>query len=293
LKALLEKLAADQTLQSQEFQEAVRDVINAEPYTSQQILSESVLVLDRIALRSKLEKLESDTELVKVILVRGEPGSGKSHGRHLFLHVARKRGALTVYLSNGMVTKVNEVVTRLFSTLEASDKIPKLDSTPDAWYEAVCSALLEATKRKQRPLWIAVDGFAGGATGKPPFDTPVRDFFDHFALNLMDPAFGEWFRLMLIHYPDGPEPAKWESDFWTVDRTSVADIQQEHVVALIQNWLRAHDRKMLDDEVVELAKSVIAKADAPPPPGVTSPPRLRIIHNVVTELITNLGGTPT
>jgi hypothetical protein len=292
LKVLCEKIVADPGLQSPEIQAAVRDVINAEPAASQQILSETVLVLDRVALRGKLEKLESDTELVKVILVRGEPDSGKSHGRYLFQHVARTRGALFVYLRDGMVATVDQVVKRLFSTLEASDKIPPRDSTPDAWYMTVCADLLEVTKSKKRPLWIAMDGLGVGADGAPLLDQQIREFFEQFAFNMMDPAFGEWFRLMLIHYPDGPEPAQWEADFWTVDQTSAADIQQKDVVTLLHKWLLARDRKMLEDEVAELAKGVIAKADAPATPGVTPLPRLRLIHDAVMELIASLEGTP-
>ena len=41
-------------------------------------------MLDRTALRSHLEKLESDDDLVKALLVRGDPASRKSHGRFLF-----------------------------------------------------------------------------------------------------------------------------------------------------------------------------------------------------------------
>jgi hypothetical protein len=271
---------------------AVREVINAEPSASQQILSESVLVLDRVALRGKLEKLESDTDPVKVILVRGEPDSGKSHGRYLFRHVADNRGAQAVYLRDGTVATVDEVIVRLFSTVEAEDKIPPRDTSLDAWFRSVCTALLAATKRKQRPLWIAMDGLGMGADGAPLLDPQIREFFNHVAFQTMDFDFGKWFRLMLINYPDGPEPAQWESDFWTDDRTSAADIQQEHVVALLQKWLQAHDRNLLEAEVLELAKGVIAKADAPPAPGVPPLPRLRIIHDAVKELIANLSGTP-
>lgn len=293
LKVLLDKIAADATLQAPEIQQAVRDVINAEPAASQQqIISETVLVLDRVALRGKLAKLESDTELVKVILVRGDPDSGKSHGRYLFHHVANTRGALFVYLRDGMVFTVNDVVKRLFSTLEASDKIPPRDAPPEAWYITICADLLEATKSKKRPLWIAMDSLGLGPDGAPLLDKQIRDFFEQFALNMMDPAFAEWFRLMLIHYPDGPEPAQWEADFWTADRTSATDIKEEHVIDLLQKWLDAHDRKMHEDEVAELAKEVIAKGDAPDEPGVPPLPRLRRIHNAMMELIATLGGAP-
>ena len=51
------------------------------------------------------------------------------------------------------------------------------------------------------------------------------------------PAFRQWFRLMLIHYPEGPVPTKWASEFWVEERTSAEDIKQEHVVTLLQEWL--------------------------------------------------------
>ncbi len=43
----------------------------------------------------------------------------------------------------------------------------------------------------------------------------IREFFDQSALHLFDSAVHEWFRLMLIHYPDGPVPTEWDSELWT------------------------------------------------------------------------------
>ena len=89
LRALCDILMTTQELNNEIFKTAVRQVIGAQPAVGKQYFSDKVLMLDRTALRSHLEKLESDDDLVKVLLVRGRHASGKSHGRFLFERVAR------------------------------------------------------------------------------------------------------------------------------------------------------------------------------------------------------------
>ena len=98
LRTLCEKLLSASGLQNNLFQSAIREVIDAESTCTKQIFLNNVLMLDRTGLRSQLNKFELDGELLRVILVRGGPSSGKSHGHFLFESVARDWGALVVYL---------------------------------------------------------------------------------------------------------------------------------------------------------------------------------------------------
>ena len=78
-------------------QDVIRAVENAQAVVDMQILSDEsddlpALVLDRKKLRDHLTALLPDSSPVKVVLVRGGPQTGKSHGRYLFEAVAKDQG---------------------------------------------------------------------------------------------------------------------------------------------------------------------------------------------------------
>lgn len=285
LRQLVKIAATRPTVHQQRFNEMLMLPAKSQMILNQQILLDGILILDRIALREKLALLESDTNLAKVLLVRGSPQSGKSHGHFLFENLAQHRGAQCVYLCDGIVATVDEVITQLFSALDASKEIPPRNTTADAWYKAVCVKLQEVASSKGQPLWITIDDLGPGQDGGPLLDPEIRRFCEQFALNMMNPAFRKWFRLMLIHYPDGPVPTKWKHEFWEEDRTNSADIQQNHIEEFLKLWRAAQNRTILDDELKQLATSVIAQADAPPAPDM---PRLQLIYDGLTKVIQDL-----
>lgn len=266
----------------------IRLIEKAQPAVDAQIISDDILVLDRVRLREKLKLLDSDAGPIKVLLVRGGPLSGKSHGRYLFERAAWDQCALPVYLCDGLVATVDEVVMHLFSALEALQQIPPRLTTEDAWYKLVCIKLQEIALSKQRRLWIAIDDLGPARDGGPLLDTEIRKFCEQFALNMLNPVFRQCFRLMLIHYPDGPVPTKWKQDFWTEDRTSDTDVLQQDVENILRSWSVAHDRKMIEDELIKLAGEVVAKAEAPVAQGQKDIPRLKRIHDTLTETLKDL-----
>ncbi|SRR6266545_960196 len=286
LQKLCDAILGDNTLTS--YHNAARDVINALPAVEMRIISDNILILDRVTLREKIALLEPDAAQVKALLVRGSPRSGKSYSRYLFEGTARDMGAVPVYLCDGIVATVDEVIRELFSALGASKKIPPRLTTEDAWYSAVCSKLQEIALDKKQRLWIAVDDLGPAQDGAPLLDTEIRKFFDQFALKLLNPAFGQWFRLMLIHYPDGPVPTKWKREIWAEDRTSDADVVQEHIAEVLRSWSVAHDRKLIENELTGLAGDVVAKADDPLAQGQEPAPRLQRIHDALAETLRDL-----
>jgi adenosyl cobinamide kinase/adenosyl cobinamide phosphate guanylyltransferase len=284
---LCEYLLADATLLA--YHDRIRAVVDAAPALEERIISDYVVILDRLPLREKLALLEPDASPVKVLLVRGEPRSGKSHGRYLFERSARDQGALPVYLCEGIVATVDDVVRELFSALDASSEIPPRLTTEDAWYRVVCSKLRELASSKQRPLWIAVDDLGPAADGGPLLDSQIKQFCDQMALNMVNPAFRQWFRLMLIHYPDGQVPTRWKRDFWTEDRTNPMDVRQADVEVLLREWSSRHET-IIEDELTTLAAAVLARADAPETPDEAEAPRLQRLHDALVETLNTLAG---
>jgi hypothetical protein len=252
--------------------------------------SGGVIVLDRVGLDGLIEQVAPDQTPMKVLLVRGTPRSGKSWSRHRFERAATAWGAKSVYICDGMVGSVQDMVYLLFSEVGASDRIPPMDTSPTAWYRTVCYRLREEASRLNRPLWIAVDDLGVAGDGTPLLDPEIRRFFDQLALLLLNPSFREMFRLMLIHYPDGAVPTKWPTDLWCEDRTCDTDIDKAHVAVMIRSWSDARGRTVLDDEVAELADGVITTAEADLEPGTPPTPRLRRIYDALTSLLRQLDG---
>jgi hypothetical protein len=140
--------------------------------------------------------------------------------------------------------------------------------------------LREVAASKNRQLWIAIDDLGVDEDDAPLLDPEIRKFCDQFALNMMNPVFRKWFRLMLIHYPDGPVPTKWRHEFWKEDRPSVTDIQPNHVMDFLRWWRTARaSRTILDDEMSSIAHEVISQADT------DEAQRLYLIHSALSEAV--------
>jgi|GEM_PF-2791013 len=245
---------------------AIERVRNAVARLSQPITKDNEPILDRSKLREKIEVLSVDTAALKVLLVRGGTQSGKSYGRHLLHAAAYDRGAIPVYITSGMVGDVKDVVGNLFAVYGASREVPVF-TTDNAGYRVICNKLLELARTQEKQMWIAVDDLGLDADGTPLLSQDIKLFFDQFALRLADPSFATWFRLMLIHYPDGKPPTKWMKEVYTLDSTSEDDVQQEHVEEALRAWSSAHGLSIVDQELSDLATDVIENAEAPPAPG--------------------------
>jgi hypothetical protein len=271
-------------------------VLDARPAVERRIGHDGRITVDRATLRQQLLQLAVEDAPVKVLLVRGGPNTGKSWSRHLFERASKDRGADMTYLFNGTIGSVEELVRKLFSRLRASERVPEQDTTDPGYYQHVCDRLAEEAARYGRPLWIAVDDLGPGPDGMTPImDPKIREFFEQFALNLLDPAVHRWFRLLLIHYPDGKVPAQWERELWEEDRPDPGDVRPEDVAAVLREWAASHDKQLLDDEVERLAKEVMARAAAPPPPGQPDgdTPWLRRLNDELKRTLENLGGQST
>lgn len=267
------------------FQQKIVAVLEARPATAIEELNPRVLLLDRTNLREQLDELALQDSPLRVLLVRGGTKSGKSHGRYLFAAAAAEHGARPVYLFNPIVSTVPQVIDQLFAAFNARDRIPSNFTTDAAYYQTVCVELQQVALERRQRLWIAVDDLGVDAQNAPLLDPEIRVFCESLALNMLNPLFGDWFRLMLIHYPEQHEvPTQWGEDVWAEDRTSESDVQQEHIGAFLASWSARNGPRLSEFEVESLAQEVIARADAPRLDGVARP-RLKRLH---TELLTTL-----
>jgi hypothetical protein len=267
------------------FQAALRDVVDAVPAAERKIIS-GVPVLDREPLRNLVTTLQSDAA-VRVLLVRGAPKTGKTHGRYVFEAAAEDTGAKPVYMYAETVATVDHVVEELFGALGAADEVPPRDTTSHAWYMTVCRKLGYVAGQKNQRLWVAVDdlGAASDEDGAPLLDPEITRFCGQFVAHMANPAFGRWFRLMLIHYPDGPVPTRWLRDVWREDRPRGDEGDQQDVDDYLRDWAAAQDGKTLpDDERKAWAAKVIAQVDAPPPEQANLP-RLQRLHDKLAEIL--------
>ena len=287
LRVLLNKIQP-QFVANATMQKAIRDIINAVPAEEVTLVSDELFVLDRGPLRDKLKEVASDTKPVKVLIVRGSAKSGKSHGRHIFEQLARDKGSEPVYIYPEMAPTVRDLIENLFGALGAMDQIPPAFTTEEAWYRTACTTLMNVCNKQDKRLWIAVDDLGVDAQGVPLVDAEVKKFCDVFALNMLNPPFKKNFRLMLIHYPDST-PTRWKREFWAEERTSEADVKQEHVEELLKKWAITKDKTIVEDQLKTIASEVIANAEAPLPPNETPQPRLQRIHDELRKKIVELG----
>jgi hypothetical protein len=258
---------------------AAQAMLDALPAVERRIAPGGRITVDREPLRRSLSDLSLEEPPFKVILVRGDPKSGKTWSRYLFERAAKDLGADVTFIDRNTVGRVEDVVKKLFAILGVEEKrIPAQDSPGPHWYRDVCNELaaVALNRKPPRQLWIAVDDLGFQPDGKTPLmDDAIRHFFNQFVMHMLDPATYPWFRLMLIHYPD-TEPSGWEREVWEEDRPLARDVCKDDVVEVFREWWRDRGKETLDDELDRLASGVIAYADAPQP-GNTKP-RLQLVR---------------
>jgi hypothetical protein len=248
------------------------------------VLPGDIVFLDRKGLRAELETL-SQPGASRVLLVRGESGVGKSWTQELIKTIAADRGDSNLYLFEGMVSNVSEVVEQLFAALGDSSRVPTKNETEPAWYRRVCLKLQELALEKNRFLWVVADDL-GEYDGAPRLDRDIRAFFNQFALNLANPVFAQWFRLILIDYPEGPVPTKWRA--WSEDRPSEQHVDKATIAEFVLKWAEHKQKQLGVDRANELADEILVKVAVPPAPTDPDPRRLPRIHAELNGVLKTL-----
>jgi hypothetical protein len=260
------------------FQAALKAVIDAPPGDQRKLIAQ-VGMVDSLPLRDLVDMLKADPVL-RVLLVRDRRKTVQARPRDMFIAGAREQGALAIYLFEPVVATVDDVVCELFHALGAGDRIPPRNTTSAAWFATVCRTLAGVVSETERPLWIAVDDVGAVADdGAPLLDPEITAFWDHFVLQMASPAFGKWFRLLLIHWPEGPVPTRWLQEVWREYRLTDAEVGLQDIVDYLREWARAQDGVVFSlGEIERLAADVIEKVDSPTPEQAHVP-RLRRLYD--------------
>lgn len=201
------------------FQAALKAVVDL---TAERKVIARIQMVASPSLRDLIDRLKTDPAL-RVLLVRDDLGTEASQARDLFVAAAAERGAHAVYLYEPIIALVDDVVENLFWALDAGDRIPPRDTSTPVWYATVCRTLGSIASEKGTQLWIAIDL---GAVSEAP---EIAEFCERFVQYMPNPAFGNWFRLMLIRYPDGSVPARWVQDVWHEYSSSGMEVDQPDV----------------------------------------------------------------
>lgn len=265
----------------------VRKVLEMKDVVDQLILEDDVLFWDREGLRRHVAQVCKDTNPMKVVVVRGPRRSGRTWSRYLFEQVARAQNDRAIYVCEGLVATVDDVIKALFDKLQAPDLLPPKDTSTDAWYRAVCSKLVIAAARNNTRWWIAVDDLGPGEGGAPLLDAEIRRFFEHFAFEMVDPELRRWFRLMLIGYPEGAVPTRWKREQWREDRPDTSAPTQDHLIAMLRARSGASGLGIHEDTARAVADKVLAIGAAASPDE-----KLFAIHDALDAELAAFGGAP-
>jgi len=219
--------------------------------------------VNRKKLRTELEKVSAPQSPVGVLLVRGNTKSGRSWTRHM---VDRRAHELNegpiVYLCDINAARVERVLRAIFIALDPGGRInTAINSTDTAWMDEVIQDMHAAAPKRGRRLWIVMDDL-GEVDGAPKVDKQIRVFFEQFALNMINPEFAQYFRLVLLDYPLGKLPSKWNTEISAEDNTDDAKPGKEELIEYITHWAKRKGKNVFSEDIEAKAADILAKANA-------------------------------
>jgi hypothetical protein len=263
LEALLERVLGDATLAA--IHEVTQRVKSAGQGTGPDISAQFLLpgdvpFLNRSRLRTSLRRMREDTPKT-ILLVRGEPRSGKSMTRELVRVVAKAVGDRVIYLDESNATQVDKVAAYLLERLaDAPVVLPPRDTTDDAWYRQVALEARKVVSAKPQRWWIIVDDLGPDAQGQPRMNREVLAFFHQFALLMADPEFSRSFRLVLLDYPTAPNhpPSKLKKTLLEEDKT--APYVETDVSAFVKATLDLWKKQYSEAELQQITQLLLKRA---------------------------------
>lgn len=290
LEALCDLLLADPN--SAAIRPMILAVRDAEDIIEQVLLPDGRVFVDRQQLREKLQRLANSSPSFPVLLIRGAADSGKSWTQYMVSALAREQGQTSVYLFQGLVSDVHQVLEMLFATF-GEEKVPDQLTTDEAWFQKVCVNLMILGKKSQKICWVVMDDLGDDEQGSR-FEPRVRKFFDQFVLSMANPAFAEWFRLVLIDYPDLTQeagvrgvPTRWR-DIWDEDRPDVTQVNAEALAAFVTQWAQRKNKQLAATAAESFATDVLTAVDSAAAAVNPARPRLQTIHDELVMALKKL-----
>lgn len=259
LKTLCDDIKAN--FQQPQVQKAIHAIEIAKPATDITIIESGTLVLDREPLRTGINRIAPEGNASKVLLVRGEPKSGKSYAEHLFSSVARASGAESLFLFAENIPTLQRAIDQLYSLFapEPAPVVKDANTTDPAWNLEVCIKLQGLAAARNKVYWIAVDDL-GEKDGAYILPEPVRDFFNQFALQVRNSFFKKSFRLLYIHFPK-KIPTQWKREIYVATEVSETDVSEADIITSLGEWRDKTGKTLSDEKIIATAKQVLADAE--------------------------------
>lgn len=246
--------------------EILDEIDKARSMIYNRIFSGDIYVLDCESQRDVFEAITSDSN-TRFLLVKGPSKSGKSWLRHILINQARERGITITYLRKGMIVTVEDAIERIFSALgENINTVLPVDTRSVAWYRSVCNKLLEIASKNNKKAWLIIDDLGYSldqSTGEktPLLPETVRLFFEQLAMNFIDPAFSQYFRLIMIDYAENVVPISWENSMYTTIQSREDSIQQNHIQDFLVDWLESKEKVMTPEGVKTAVNEIMGDVE--------------------------------
>jgi hypothetical protein len=238
----------------------IQAVIDAKSAIGITLFSPGCVFVDRRPLKEKLAKLSAASAAPTVLLVRGASRSGNTWTEKLVGAVAASYGGVPVYIYDGFVASVKDVVLSLFTAIGQSGYELPADSTDPAVYMQICRDLWGAAQKSGKVYWIIADDL--GPLERPRLDPEIRSFFDQFVLMMASSAMSKWFRLVLLNYPAGQVPTRWRDEVWLEDKPDIAEVDAGAIAEFVQSSALELGKQMSAEEAQRVAAEVFQAAAA-------------------------------
>lgn len=211
--------------------------------------------LGRTTLRGFVSELRNWDSAASILVVRGEPDSGRTETQ-ILLHEGRDRTREKFVLLHEMIP-LNSTLRVIWKEAGVPGTAPSAGQEPLTTESAMLldfwTDVKDALETNDRFLWVLVDDLDKG-----PGRIAVRALAEVLAIRFKDVSFQRRIRLVLLGYPEPQLPAKVAATFVRNDTTE--KIEDSHVHAFIDFCAKAKGKILSDTKAA--ARDICAKANA-------------------------------
>jgi hypothetical protein len=224
--------------------------------------------LDRANLRSRLRQLAPRAPVApSMLVVRGEPGTGKTTTRLLIMALADGLRDPVIYFDEGNARDVARVASKILKKLDpTAGPLDPSYTTSDAAYQRYWEEALDRAAGQR--LWVIVDDVGpdvpGADEGAASIDRSVLAFFHKLAelLTRYPNEYATSFRLVLLDYHAAINrpPTKVNKDFLREDVTEA--LTAGHVGPFVETVWRSRNKQFSKADVEVATGKRVADAEA-------------------------------
>lgn len=219
------------------------------------LLSGNRPFLDRTTLRGLLAELRDWNSSASILVVRGDPDSGRTETQLLLSEGSDTEREKFVLLDEQM--QLQSALRAIWRSAGADGNAPALGQEPLTTESAMLmdfwTDVKEVLETKDRLMWLLFDDLDKGA-GR----IAVRALAEVLAIRLKDVSFQKRLRLVLLGYPDPQLPAKVTATLIRNDMTEKID--DSHVRAFVDFCAKIAGKNLGDTALA--ATDICSKAQA-------------------------------